>query len=682
MHEKAPPRDDDVRPEGVIKALKTEPEDKGLKDIPVTPANYRKFEGETPHASVPKAVYWAAGALGALLVAGFFVSASIVKGRITGSLAENLGTLRAGVEDLQNLDPESASHEFSSLKNPATDLGSFMNIAGFLFKGGADAIGAFSELSGRLTDLSGELASLQAGVFDLMTTGKGDMFIAQLDGIRTTIDAIDAASAKLSDASAFAGGFSALGSGDFYMSLKSQMESSRRFLAAFIPWFSDPAPHHVLVLLDNPSELRPGGGFLGSYADVTIASGSIQNIAVHDIADADLAFTKKIIPPKPLQAIVAKWRPADANWFFDFPTTASKTISFFEATSLYANTSTTFDAAIAVSPRVVSDLLGVTGPITIGKPSTTFTAGNFLEQVQKIVQNGQATDATYPKQVLRDLSGAIFARLASSTPDDRQTLLATMLDWIGKKDVMVYFKDPDLERFAREYGASGAVYDLPQKFNGDYLAVVDANVGGGKSDLYVSSTVTYSTQINGDGTLSSHVAVTRKHLGNKSQYWWYKTPMQDYLQLFLIDPSTPTNASGGIAKKIAAPTNYMKGGYLTDPLVTAIEGTEETIFGYPTIAWHLDEGKRVVTTWLTAKPGATASFSFDYSHRLFLPPAEGVEYQFVFERQAGASQHYEIDINAPLGYAFKENGIASYSYVTDDIPGRLVVDLTLTKLAQ
>ena len=58
-----------------------------------------------------------------------------------------------------------------------------------------------------------------------------------------------------------------------------------------------------------------------------------------------------------------------------------------------------FDAAIAVSPKVVQDLLSSDGPITVSSTKTTFTADNFLVQVQKIVQAGQASSATYPKQM-------------------------------------------------------------------------------------------------------------------------------------------------------------------------------------------------------------------------------------------------------------------------------------------
>jgi hypothetical protein len=66
---------------------------------------------------------------------------------------------------------------------------------------------------------------------------------------------------------------------------------------------------------------------------------------------------------------------------------------------------------------------------------------------------------------------------------------------------------------------------------------------------------------------------------------------------------------------------------------------------------------------------------------MFVPPADGTQYQFVFEKQAGAPRLYVIEIDAPRGYGFVENGgLATYDYTTDNLPGRLAVNLTLQKL--
>jgi hypothetical protein len=486
----------------------------------------------------------------------------------------------------------------------------------------------------------------------------------------------------LSSAASLIGGVSSLGGADFYLPLKTQIGSAKRFLDALVPWFKDPATRHILVLLQNPAEIRPAGGFLGSYADVTLAGGNITDVAVHDIADVDLAFQKNIIPPKPLQLQVKRWRPADVNWFFDFPTTASKTAAFFMASDLYAESSTTFDGVVAISPKTIGDLLAITGPIVVGKPAVTFTSSTFLVQIQKIVQNGQAQSATYPKQILRDLSNALFAKLSLATDDQKKKMIDMVFGWAAKKDVMVYWSDPAFQNFFDLYGAGGAVYQLPQKFNGTYLAVVDANVNGGKSDLYVTSTVAYTGQINPDGTMTSSVIITRKHSGNKSPYSWYKTTNNDYLQLFVPMGTTLTNAAGGEQKIIKAPIKYSEKGYETDPEVAAIRATEQSLFNFPTVNWHEEAGKKVFTTWSKVAAGASTKLLFDYTHRLSSAPAEGTQYQFVFEKQAGTVRHYDFTINAPLGYVFIENRLSSYQYVSDDPPGRIIIPLTLTKLKE
>lgn len=668
-------KDEEVKPDALIKVIKKEPKDEELEKEHKLPAR----------RTLPRGIIWGILGLVIIFVAGLIASLYAFSAQVKTSLAKNADTLQSGVADLANFNPSSAAQKFSSLEGSSmSDFGAIFNALGFLFRGSRDAVASFSDLATHLTSFSRELSGIASSSYTFFVSGRGEEFVASLSRIRSTLGALDAASDKLSNAASITGASLSFINDNSYFAIKSQLQDAESFLDAFIPWLSDARPHHILVLLQNPSEIRPGGGFLGSYADVTIEGGNIKSIDVHDIADVDAEFNQKIIPPKQLQLTQKSWRPADANWFFDFPTSASKTISFFEASDLFAKTSTTFDGAIAVSPKVVSDLLLLSGPISTKKPSTTFTADNFLVQTQKIVQDGQATSATYPKQVLRDFSQALLAKLNSRESSEsnvrRQELFEMMLDWASKRELMFYMKDPIMERFAAQYGVAGDVYELPQKFNGDYFSAVDANVGGGKSDLYVSSTISYVGQIGADGTLTAHVAVSRKHNGNKSPYWWYKTPNWDYMQFFVPDGSSIQNASGGIERAIVAKVNYAKNGYTTDPLVSAIEETKQSLFAYPGISWHAESGKRVFETWSSVKAGAATKFSLDYSHRLFVPPAPGATYQFIFEKQAGTNRHYSLEVDAPLGYVFAENGIASWSYESDDLPGRLIVNLTLKKI--
>lgn len=662
---------------GEIKPL---PKKRFFKNL--APATVMKREdADEKRSRLPRGIWWGAAGLLFLFVAGFAISFLIIKHNVSNAVASGTAKFRAGIADLQNADPQAAAQEFSSLASSTDGLGSAVQGFGFLFQGGAGTISAFMDTTRQFAELSQEFSSLETDVFKLWQGGDANI-AADLKALRATLAAIDADSGRLSGALPSLGN---VADSDTYLSLAAQSEGVQKFLDALIPWIGSGTPHHILVMLQNPSEIRPAGGFLGSYADITIMDGTITNISVSDIADADNAFKKMIVPPKPLQLEVSRWRPADANWFFDFPTSASETMAFFNGSSLYAATTSPgvspyFDTVIAVSPKVIQDLLSVTGPITVSSTKTSFTADNFLVQIQKIVQAGQASSATYPKQVLRDLMQSLSLRFASSTDADKGKLMGMASDWTAEKDVMAYSEDPAIENFLKAYGAAGDVYEFPQNFNGDYLAIVNANINGGKSDLYVSEKVNWISQIGADGTLTDSLTVNRKHAGNTSPHWWYQTPNQVYFQAFVPLGSLLDNETGGLQKKIIPKVNYAAAGYSTDPLVAGIESTAQALFTYPAVTTHEEDGKTVFATWSQVSAGASTQLSFDYTHHAFVPPAPGVVYQFVFEKQAGTNRNYYFEVDAPLGYQFMETSLPSWTYQADDLPGRMVVDLTLEKI--
>lgn len=679
---------DEIRTDDLIKATQVEADQKreSLRDINVTNNNYWRFKGEE-RSSLPKGIKLGIAVLVVLFIAGSIFSIYMIKKNIAATVSSQIDTLQTGVQDLQNLDPGSAQQKFASLGNMSSPSGFFGMIASF-FEGSTGAVHSITDLSQQLAALAGNINNAEADIFTFISpsSGTGSGFIADLNNIKTSLIAIDNDTNQLSGTAAYFGSGAAM-TGGGYLSLKTQVESAINFLNAFIPWLSDPsATHHILVLLQNPSEMRPGGGFLGSYADVSIASGTITNIAIHDIADVDKKFTEKIVPPTPLQLEGMAFRPADGNWSFDFPTSASETVSLFEGSGLYANTSTTFDGVVAVTPQILSDLLSVTGPISVS--STTFNSDNLMVQIQKMVQAGQARSAsglpTYPKIILQNLWQSIFEKVASSSDTEKGQMLNLAMGWISNKDLMIYFKDPTFQSFAKQYGMTGAVYQLPQNVNADYLAVVNTDVNSDKSELYMAQTVTYNATINTDGTLSDHVTIDRKHNGKQSPYWWYQTTNQDYMQVFVPAGASLTNASGGIVKNVPAPINYARQGYSTDPLIASLQSDLQKSFTFPSVTSHSELGKQVFAVWLRTYAGSSSEVSFDYSQHLYSLPADGVQYQFVFERQSGASSNSKLEIDAPLGYVFAENGLASFTYESTSssasMPGSMVVNLTLQKL--
>ena len=678
--------------------------------------------------SLPRGIGWAAAGLVVLFVAGFGASYVIARHEIASAVSTREASLKAGVEDLRSFDISSAEKEFSAQNGgPSGWIGTFAS----LISGGSGAAGAWSDLSGRMLSLTENIGNAENDLWSVLASvpvGNANdasssapagnatttPLVGDLENIRASLAAIDGDMGKLSDATAELGAFGIAApqaGGTDYLAFRAEIASAEKFLDAFIPWFADTGTtHHVLVLLENPSEMRPGGGFIGSYADVSVRGGAITGISVHDVADADTAFAGKIVPPVPLMLEGNGWRPADGNWFFDFPTSASETIALFEQSKLYAASSTTFDAAVALTPRAAQDVLALIGPVSVpdaelgivpakGAPtSTTFTADGLTEQIQAVVQAGQAQAkgkaGAAPKSVIGILWQSALAELASAGPDEQQQLLNLAFDWVANKDVMAYSKVSDIETFLKAAGVAGDEFRFPQNFNGDYLAVSNTDVNSDKSELYVSSTVAWTVQLGSDGTATDHVAIVRAHHGNKvpAADWWYRTTNQDYLQLFVPDGSTLENESGGFVKKVPAPIDYARNGYSTDPILAAMQSSTAQVFSYPAVAVRngsvpagsaaqgADPGKEVFSVWDRTYAASSTQVTFDYSHPLYSIPSDGMQYEFVLERPSGAAGEYKMEIDAPLGYVFAENGLASFVYDSTSTPGRLVVDLTLQKI--
>lgn len=651
-------------------------------------------DGASAKAGLPKGIAWGVVALILIFAVSLGVFLYDKSKETVVSVADNLNKLEQGVNDLKNLNPDSAKKNFIEAEGGFNVSGSIWQELGSVFGGAKDVVSGIGTITKQGAVLAEEIDFFENNLPELLFNNGGDEIISHLETVQGALREISAESDKLSSGATKLNVVTPTAL-DFYIPLKIDVARYESFLDSLIAWLKSDSPRHLLVMFQNPSEIRPAGGFLGSYADVALERANVKSVEVHDINDVTKDFGEKIIPPKPLQAEITSWKAADANWFFDFSKSAAQVLKFMEASRIYPVSSTTFDSAIAASPKVLGDILQIMGPLTVSSTRVALDKDNFLSELQKIVQQGQASSATYPKKALRELAAAISGKIQTFDASQKQELFNSMFRWIADKDLVFYFKDQELEKFLDYYNASGKTYGLTPDFEGDYLALVDANLGGGKSDIFIKQDIELQSQINTDGTVSDHLVISREHDGAKGVYWWYKSPNLDYLQLFLPPAAELVNFKGGLEKNVAAPINYAKNGYVADDYVAALESSTEKVFNYPAVSTHPESGKKVFAAWSRILVGQKTQIVFDYKSRLYLPPSDGLRYQFVFDKQAGISRNYKFTISAPVGFRFKENNLPVFEYEASDLglaggsaasatstnpmPGRLILNLTLEK---
>ena len=467
---------------------------------------------------------------------------------------------------------------------------------------------------------------------------------------------------------------------DQYLKYSSELFNWDNALVALTNILSSPTDHHFLILFENPSEIRPGGGFIGSYADITVQGGQMKQMDVRDIYDPDGQLDLKVVPPQQLQTITTDWGARDANWFFNFPTSAKTIINFMEASKMYSEKNITFDGAIALNINVVKDLLAITGPIELSDYNLTIDQNNLLEEVQRSTEVGTDKQAGQPKKILVKLAPLLLQKLNNLSLDDQKNLFDQIKENIAKKDIMLYVKDQSLSGFLSAGDLDGSVYELPDGFWGSYLAVVNANVAGGKSDAFVDEKVAANIDIDTSGNIFTNLTVTRTHNGNLQQDPWWKEPNKDFIKVLTEPNSTLVSVAGNDTKPKYQTMDYTNSNYSVNPDLAAMEKSEVLNSAYKT--WSGSEfGKNSFSTWLMLNAGETKNLDMRYQTTYPNTAVFGPDqtYTFIFERQAGVQNNLDVTINAPFRYYWAESSSSIFSYTNDNPDKRVILTLTLKK---
>lgn len=269
-----------------------------------------------------------------------------------------------------------------------------------------------------------------------------------------------------------------------------------------------------LVMFQNNRELRPTGGFIGSFALVDVSRGEVRKVQVDTIYNPDGQLKDFLVPPAPLQKITDRWFARDANWFADFRASASKVAHFFER-----STGPTVDGVLAVTPDLLEDLLRLTGPIPMPDYGVTVTAENVTRETQRLVTYEYDRERNEPKAFIADLVPEVFGRVTTLPKERWGEMMGTFVTAFAKKHLLVYLRNEEAEAAVVRLGWGGTLPVLPPAAATaltDHLGRVEANVGGHKTDGLIEQTVDHEVTFTKQGAVDVTLVVTRHHRGSKA----------------------------------------------------------------------------------------------------------------------------------------------------------------------
>lgn len=384
-----------------------------------------------------------------------------------------------------------------------------------------------------------------------------------------------------------------------------------------------------LILFQNPSELRPTGGFPGTYGVVSFKDGKLQDFQVDDVYNLDGQLKELIIPPLQLQHITPNWGMRDANWFIDFPTSARKITEFYKKES-----GQDVDGVITFSPKIVARILDIVGPVEMPEYNLTLDSNNLLPTLQEEVEyNG---DRKQPKQIIMDLAPRMLEKLYSAESGKWLEIFNILIASMEQKDILMYFRDLNLESFSVDKGFSGQVINTES----DYLMVTFTNVKGSKTDLVMDSSLkvqtTAPTLRSGQaesGGVKHKVSITRTHNGGGSKYGFYNKQSPTYVRVLVPENAEFIDLTGNSRPNFKPLIDYTNSEFKKDEDLAKFE--EESYTDQETgVTVYKEAGKTEFGFWMIINPGETRTVDLEYT-----VPSSGEGYQFYVQKQPG------LDIN-------------------------------------
>lgn len=426
-----------------------------------------------------------------------------------------------------------------------------------------------------------------------------------------------------------------------------------------------------LVVFQNNTEIRATGGFMGSFAELQMDNGVMTKMDVPGGGTYDLQGSQKtnLVAPEPLALLNARWEFQDANWFPDFPATARQIMQFYGDAG-----GGTVDGVIAVNATYVQDFLSLLGPIDMPEYGRTIDSENFLLETQKIVETEYDRTENRPKAFIGDLAPKLIERVMDGSSQDFFSILDRVDAGLRSRDVQIYFTDGELERKVRDLGWGGEMKQVA----GDYLMLVDTNLGGGKTDGVISETSRVSVAIDENGGIIDTVTVTRTHNGSVTDEFSGANNV-DYVRLYVPQGATLLSASGFTIPDpslfAVAPGDWQ----IDDDLLYPMDSLSQDPVSKTAV--YQEFGKTVFGNWVQTKPGSSSTFTFSYRlpfsiavtqddslaaaarRAIGMPTTES--YSFTLQKQSGvADRTTTVSVRVPstLKTAWASQDLASATF--------------------
>jgi hypothetical protein len=300
-----------------------------------------------------------------------------------------------------------------------------------------------------------------------------------------------------------------------------------------------------LVLFQNNFEIRPGGGYIGSFGILKIRDGRVTDFASHDTNVFDGRIPSIVPPPYPMKETlkIDSWKMRDSNYSPDFAENAKQAEYFYHL----GDGRERFDGVVAITTSVLKTFLEATGPVTVPGYPGEYAAEDAVISLERQVEHnyrGQGQELGERKAIMTPLAQEILRRVKDFDVSKQYALFQAVLDDMHRKDIQLSFRDEWLQGRVERAHWDGKVDTLWKQ---DYFLTVDANLAAWKSDYVVRRSADYTVDFRSEKPQAT-LAITYDHTAEKKD--WMTNDYQTYLRVYVPDGSWLRSVSGNVTEPV------------------------------------------------------------------------------------------------------------------------------------
>lgn len=288
-----------------------------------------------------------------------------------------------------------------------------------------------------------------------------------------------------------------------------------------------------LVLNQNNLELRPTGGFIGSYGKLTFENGKISNILVDDIYNLDGGLKEIIEPPVELRTDLGQERLylRDSNFDPDFPTSARVAQVFFKKEAGEG-----VDGVFALDLSASGKLLDAVSGLDLPDYGEHVNGSNLFERAITHAEVNFFPGSQAKKNYLTALQNQLFNKIFYLSNQNWPSIIKALSDSLEQKHLLIYLADSKLFSYIASENWSGVMPRGAEEIEGvssDFLAVVESNMGANKSNYYLERKVKLETVLGKEGQVYHKLVINYKNSSPSEVFpaGKYKNRIRVYLPL-------------------------------------------------------------------------------------------------------------------------------------------------------